>query len=56
MKDFNKNKRYTILICFVYFNTIRCCDDLITMFIKRVNKIHNKAKENLELTIEKQRV
>ncbi|XZM35510.1 Tn3 family transposase (plasmid) [Clostridium perfringens] len=56
MKDFNKNKRYTILICFLYFNTIRCCDDLITMFIKRVNKIHNKAKENLELTLEKQRV
>lgn len=55
MKDFNDAKRYTILICFIYNNTIKTCDDLITMVIKRISKIHNKAKENLELTLEKQR-
>ena len=55
MRDFNDAKRYTILLCFIHSNTIRTCDDLITMVIKRIGKIHNKAKENLELTLEKQR-
>lgn len=55
MKDFNDTKRYSILLCFIHNNTIKTCDDLITMMIKRISKIHNKAKENLTLTLEMQR-
>lgn len=55
MKDFIDTKRYTIMICFICNNTIKTGDDLITMFIKRIGKIHNKAKENLEKILEKQR-
>lgn len=55
MKDFSHNKRYTLLICFIYISLVKTGDDLITMFIKRLGKIHNKAKENLEKILEKQR-
>ncbi|WP_202976491.1 DUF4158 domain-containing protein [Anaerophilus nitritogenes] len=55
MKDFNEAKRYTILICFIYNCTIKTCDDLITMFIKTIGKIHTRAKEKLQLILEKQR-
>lgn len=56
MKDFTEAKRYTIMLCFIYNNTIKTGDDLITMFIKRIGKIHNKSKENLEKILEKQRI
>lgn len=55
MKDFAGNKRYTIMICFLYYNTVKAGDNLATMFIKRIAKIHNKAKENLEVLLDKQR-
>lgn len=55
MKDFSDNKRYTLLICFIYKSLVKTGDDLITMFIKRLGKIHNKAKENLEKILENQR-
>lgn len=55
MKDFSENKRYTLMICFIYKNLIKTGDDLITMIIKRLGKIHNKAKENLETLLENQR-
>ena len=55
IKKFSDAKRHTILICFIYDNNFRTCDNLITMFIKRISKIHNKAKENLALLMENQR-
>lgn len=55
MKDFSDNKRYTLLICFIYKSLIKTGDDLITMFIKRLGKIHSKGKDNLEQLLEKQR-
>ncbi|MGL5086017.1 MAG: DUF4158 domain-containing protein, partial [Clostridium sp.] len=55
MKDFIADKRYTILLCFINMSKSKTCDDLITMFIKRIAKIHNKAKENLEIMLENQR-
>ena len=55
MKSFSKEKRYTILICFIHNNTVKTLDNMITMFIKRIGKIHNKAKENLELLLDSQR-
>ncbi|MDK2587516.1 Tn3 family transposase [Romboutsia sedimentorum] len=55
MKDFSDDKRYTLLICFIYKSLIKTGDDLITMFIKRLGKIHNKAKDNLTKLLENQR-
>ncbi|MGL5086052.1 MAG: hypothetical protein ACRC68_10130, partial [Clostridium sp.] len=39
MKKFSDSKRHTMLICFIYDNNFRTCDNLITMFIKRIGKI-----------------
>lgn len=55
MKDFSDDKRYTLLICFIYKSLIKTGDDLITMFIKRLGKIHNKSKDNLIKLLENQR-
>lgn len=55
MNKISLEKRYTILICFIHNNTVKTLDDMITMFIKRIGKIHNKAKENLELMLDSQR-
>ena len=55
MKDFNQDKRYTLMICFIYKSLIKTSDDLITMFIKRLGKIHNNGKDKLEKLLEKQR-
>lgn len=55
MNDFSDNKRYTLLICFIYKNLMKTGDDLITRFIKLLGKIHNRAKENSEKILEDQR-
>ncbi|MGL4912629.1 MAG: Tn3 family transposase, partial [Romboutsia sp.] len=55
VKAFSDDKRYTLLICFIYKSLIKTGDDLITMFIKRLGKIHNKAKDNLTKLLENQR-
>lgn len=55
MKDFSDDKRYTLMICFIHKSLIKTGDDLITMFIKRLGKIHNKGKDNLEKLLENQR-
>lgn len=55
VKKFTQDKRYTLMICFIYKSLIRTGDDLITMFIKRLGKIHNKGKDSLEKLLEKQR-
>ena len=55
MKDFSETKRYTIILCLIYHSTVKTCDNLITMFIKRIGNIHNKGKEKLQNLVEKQR-
>lgn len=55
MKEFSDDKRYTLLICFIHKSLIKTGDDLITMFIKRLGKIHNKGKDDLEKLLENQR-
>lgn len=55
VKAFSDDKRYTLLICFIYKSLIKTGDDLITMFTKRLGKIHNKAKDNLTKLLEEQR-
>lgn len=55
MKDFSENKRYTIILCLIYISTTKTCDNLITMFIKRIGTLHNIGKEKLQNIIEKQR-
>jgi hypothetical protein len=37
--DFSEAKRYTIILCLIYSSTVKTCDNLITMFVKRIGKI-----------------
>ena len=39
-------KRYTLLICLLY-RQLRPRDDVVDMFVKRMMKIHNRARERL---------
>ncbi len=55
VKNFSDDKRYTFMICFIHNSMIKTSDDLITMFIKRLGKIHNRGKEKLNKLLEKQR-
>jgi hypothetical protein len=40
-------KRYTLLICLLYRMQLRTRDDVVDMFVKRMMKIHNRARERL---------
>lgn len=55
IRKFSDDKRYTIMICFIYKSFIKTGDDLITMFTKRISKMHSKAKDDMKETTENQR-
>ena len=46
--DINLPRRYTLLLCFLHHVQTRLRDDLATMLIKRMNKVHKNAKKNLD--------
>lgn len=48
MKDFADAKRYALLVCFVTRAGIKARDALAEMFIKRMAKLHQNGKEELE--------
>jgi hypothetical protein len=48
MGDFALVKRIVLKACLVHQTRIRARDDLVTMLCKRMNTLHNKAKELLE--------
>lgn len=45
----NKPRRYTLLLCLLYEAQARTRDDLIEMFLRRMRKTENAAKEKLGL-------
>lgn len=49
IKKITQPKRATLLLCLIYTNGVNTRDYLVTMFLKQMKKIHNKAKEKLEL-------
>jgi hypothetical protein len=46
--DTDQPRRYTLLLCFLHHVQTRLRDDLATMLIKRMNKVRNNAKKNLD--------
>jgi TnpA family transposase len=48
MKDFLPAKRYTLLICLIRRMRVQARDSLAAMFIKRLSKIQQKGKEELD--------
>jgi hypothetical protein len=48
MKDFAPAKRYTLLLCLIHRTRVQCRDQLALMLIKRMNKIQQRGKDELE--------
>jgi len=48
LKDFNPPKRYALLLCLIHRMRVQCCDQLALMFIKRMNKIQQRGRDELE--------
>lgn len=51
----DKPKRYTLLLCLLYQMQIQTRDQLMTMFLKRVRRIHNAARDKLRALHDKHR-
>jgi TnpA family transposase len=52
-QDINLPKRRTLLLCLLYEAQVKTRDYLVDMFLKRINKIHNHAKQRLQELREK---
>lgn len=48
-------KRYTLLLCLLYQMQIQTRDQLVTMFLKRIRRIHNTARDKLRALQDKHR-
>ena len=48
LKEIGQHKRITLLLCLIYSAQVQTRDNLVSMFLKRMRTIHNKAKEELE--------
>jgi hypothetical protein len=48
IKDFAPPKRYVLLLCLIFRARVQSRDDLAEMFIRRMNVIHRRGKEELE--------
>lgn len=48
LQDIKLTKRRTLLLCLLYEAQVKTRDHLVEMFLKRLLKIHNKAKERLK--------
>lgn len=48
MKDFAPAKRYTLLLCLIRRTRVQCRDQLALMLIKRMNKVQQRGKDELE--------
>ncbi len=49
IKKITQPKRATLLLCLIYSAQVKTRDNLVTMFLKQMQKIQNKAKEELQL-------
>ncbi len=48
LKDFNEPKRYALLICLIRRAHVKARDALAQMFIRRIAKLHQKGKDELQ--------
>jgi hypothetical protein len=48
MRDYGEVKRIVLEACLLHQARVRARDDLVTMLCKRMNTLHNKARELLE--------
>jgi len=46
--DFTAPKRLALLVCLIHQATIKTRDEIVQMFIKRISKLTNRAKQELE--------
>jgi uncharacterized protein DUF4158/Tn3 transposase DDE domain-containing protein len=53
--DFLPPKRFTLLICLLRQAMVSTRDEVVDMFLKRLHKLRDRAKEELELLREKER-
>ena len=53
--DFLPLKRFTLLVCLLHQATLSTRDEVIDMFLKRMHKLRDQAKEELERVREKER-
>ncbi|MCP6760080.1 MAG: Tn3 family transposase, partial [Fischerella sp. CENA71] len=53
LRDVNLSKRRTLVLCLLYEAQVRTRDHLVEMFLKRVLKIQNNAKQRLQELREK---
>jgi TnpA family transposase len=44
----NDSKRYSLLICFIHHYQVQTRDQLVTMLLKRMKKVHNNGREKLK--------
>jgi hypothetical protein len=47
LRDLKRTKRLTLLMCLLYQTQVKTRDHLVEMFLKRMQTIHNRAKERL---------
>jgi len=56
IKDIGQNdKRYTLLLCLLHNAQTTTRDELVNMYLKRIRKTHNRAREHLVLLREQYR-
>lgn len=55
IRGMKPNRRYTLLVCLIYWAQIQTRDDLVEMFLKRMGFIHKRAEEQLAEIREQQR-
>ena len=48
LRDFTLPKRLTLLVCLIHQETISTRDEIADMFLKRMSKLHDRAREELE--------
>jgi hypothetical protein len=53
--DFTLPKRFTLLVCLIHQTTISTRDEIVQMFLRRMNKLQDRAKEELETIRGKER-
>ena len=55
MWDFAPPKRFTLLVCLLHQATVAKRDEVVQMFLKRMSKLRERAKEELVLIRERER-
>jgi hypothetical protein len=53
--DYTPPKRFTLLVCLIHQATISTRDEVVEMFLKRVKRLEDRAKEELEALRERER-